>query len=212
MKRLSAATIEKEKAIAVVRLTETDILEPVIEALYEGGIRLIEITMTVPDAIAQIRKAVDTGADDMIVGVGTVLNAETAAEAIGAGARYVVSPILKDEIIKACKDRNTIVIPGAFTPTEICRAQELGADLVKVFPADVLGMEFFKSVKAPMPELRIIPTGGVSLTNAADWIRAGASAVGIGSALLDKEAIRNRNFDAIRQNAEKLKENLESVN
>ena len=202
------STIEKHKAVAVIRLPDPDMVDPVLEALYEGGIRVAEITMTVPNAITLIKKAVAKSPDDFVMGVGSVTNAEMTEKAVEAGAKYVVSPIMKKEIIDKANELDVPVMPGAFTPTEIQQAWEWGADIIKVFPADIVGMAFIKAVKAPLPHLKLMPTGGVTLTNGGEWIKAGACAVGIGSALLDKEAIKRGDFDTIRNNAEILVSNL----
>jgi 2-dehydro-3-deoxyphosphogluconate aldolase/(4S)-4-hydroxy-2-oxoglutarate aldolase len=167
--------------------------------------------MTVPDALAQIRLVAQTFADDVVLGVGSVLSAETVNLAIDAGASYVVSPIFKPEIVAAAHARDVPAMPGAFTPTEIQTAFEAGADIVKVFPADVLGMPFFKGVLAPMPHLRLMPTGGVTLTNAGEWFRAGVSAVGVGSALLDKAAIASADWDRLEENARLLMQSIEEA-
>jgi 2-dehydro-3-deoxyphosphogluconate aldolase/(4S)-4-hydroxy-2-oxoglutarate aldolase len=202
------SVIEKYKAVAVVRLPEPDLVEPVLEALYEGGIRVAEITMTVPNAISLIKKAVAKSPDDFLMGVGSVTNAEMTEKAVNAGAKYVVSPIMKKEIIDKANELGVPVMPGAFTPTEIQQAWEWGADIIKIFPADIVGMNFIKAVKAPLPHLKLMPTGGVTLTNGGEWIKAGACAVGIGSALLNKEAIKRGDFDAITNNAKILLSNL----
>lgn len=206
----SASIIEQEKAIAVLRADDPANLPPIISALYDGGVRLIEITMTVPNAVKQIRRAIDEGPEDMVVGVGSVLNAETALEAIGAGAEFVVSPVFKQEIVEVCLQRNIVVIPGAFTPTEARNAADAGANFVKIFPAGSLGMGYLKSILAPMPDLRLIPTGGVTIENAGEWLDAGAAAVGIGSDLLDKEAIRAGNFDKITELAKQLMQGIKN--
>jgi len=211
-KQKTLAQIEATKVVAVVRLQEAALFEPVALALYEGGVRAIEITMTVPGALAALEKAISNLPSEIIIGVGSVLNAKTTEKAVNAGAQFIVSPVTKKEILDACKTAEVAVMPGAFTPTEIQTAWEWGADIVKVFPADILGMKFFKGVKAPMPHLKLMPTGGVSLTNAAGWIQAGACAVGVGSALLDKEALRDRNFEQIKKNAERLISNLKTIN
>lgn len=187
--------------VAVIRMKDAAKLIKVAEAIYKGGINGIEITMTVPGAIKIIEEASKTIGKEMNVGVGSVLNAEVAQSAINAGATYVVSPIFKKEIIEAAHRNNVPAFPGAFTPTEIQIAYEAGADIVKVFPADVVGMAFFKGILAPMPHLKLMPTGGVTLTNAGDWLKAGACAVGIGSALLDKKAIENEEYGALTENA-----------
>lgn len=176
--------------------------------MYEGGIRVSEITMTVPNAISLIKKAVANSPDDAILGVGSVTNAEMTEKAVEAGAKFVVSPIMKKEIIDKANELDVPVMPGAFTPTEIQQAWDWGADIIKVFPANIVGMNFFKAVKAPLPHLKLMPTGGVSLTNGGEWIKAGACAVGVGSALLNKEAIKRGDFDTIRNNAQLLLSNL----
>lgn len=209
MKKLEVIReIETSKVVAVVRVPDSTMFEPVAQALYDGGVRAIEITMTVPGALTTLEKAIPRLPAGLIPGVGSVLDVKTTEKAVNAGARFIVSPIMKKEIIDSCKTLDVAVMPGAFTPTEIQTAWEWGADIVKVFPADILGMDFFKGVKAPMPHLKLMPTGGVSLRNAGAWIQTGACAVGVGSALLDKEAVRNRDFDQVRKNAELLLSNL----
>lgn len=187
-------------AVAVIRMADSQKLLKVAEAIHKGGISAIEITMTTPNALRVIEEAA-RASDKFLIGVGSVLDAETARLAINAGARFVVSPIYKPEIIRTAHRYDLPAMPGAFTPTEILTAHENGADVVKVFPADVVGMAFFKAVLAPMPHLKLMPTGGVSLTNAGEWLKAGACAVGVGSALLDKKAIAEENYAALTENA-----------
>lgn len=194
--------------MAVIRLADPNKLIKVAEAIYKGGVSGIEITMTVPDAIRVIGEASREIGSYMNVGVGSVLNAEIAQKAIDAGARYVVSPIYKKEIIDTAHRNDVPAMPGAFTPTEIQSAYEAGADIVKVFPADVVGMAFFKGVLAPMPHVKLMPTGGVSLTNAGEWLKSGACAVGVGSALLDKKAIASEKYGILTENAKKLMESI----
>ena len=193
--------ILKRKVVAVLRIKEEEKLKKVIEAINKGGISVVEITMTVPNAIQLIEKMSKELDKNIILGVGSVLNKSIAEDAIKAGAKYVVSPVLKKEIIEASHKHDVPVMPGCFTPTEIQTAYEFGADIIKVFPADVVGMAFFKAILAPLPHLRLMPTGGVSLTNAGDWLKAGACAVGIGSALLDKKAIQEGNYSKLKENA-----------
>ena len=195
-------------AIAVVRLSDPTKLIKVSEAIYEGGVSAIEITMTVPNAIKMIEEASKVIGSYMMIGVGSVLDRETAQKAIDAGAKYVVSPIFKKEIIEISHKNNIPAMPGAFTPTEIQTAFEAGADIIKVFPADVVGMTFFKGVLAPMPHLKLMPTGGVSLTNAGDWLKSGACAVGVGTALLDKKAIAEEDYKSLTSNGKQLMENI----
>ncbi len=196
--------ILKRKVVAILRIKEADKLKKIIEAIAEGGLTVAEITMTVPNAIRLIEQMNKELDKNIILGVGTVMSAEVAEEAIKAGAKYVVSPVFKKEIVDAAHKHDVPVMPGCFTPTEIQTAHEAGADIIKVFPADVLGMAFFKAVLAPMPHVKLMPTGGVSLTNAGEWIKAGACAVGIGSALLDKDAIQSGNFSKLTENAKKI--------
>lgn len=200
--------ILKRKAVAVLRVKEENKLQSVIEAIYAGGVSVAEITMTVPNALQLIEKMSEKLDKNIIIGVGSVLNSKTAEDAIKAGAKYVVSPIFKKEIVETAHKFDVPAMPGCFTPTEIQTAFEYEADVVKVFPADVVGMEFFKAILAPMPHLKLMPTGGVSLTNAGDWLKAGACAVGIGSALLDKKAIQEGNYLKLTENAKIIMESI----
>ncbi len=211
MENKTLKTIFENKAVAVIRMNDSAKLIKVAEAIYKGGVQSVEITMTVPGALKIIEEASKTVGDFINIGVGSVLNRQTANDAISAGAKYVVSPVFKPEIVQEAKKHNIPVMPGAFSPTEILTAFEAGADVVKVFPADIVGMAFFKGVLAPMPHLKLMPTGGVSLTNAGDWIKAGACAVGVGSALLDKKAIAEENYSLLTQNAEKLIASINNV-
>ena len=195
-------------AVAVIRMADAQKLMRVIDAVRKGGLSAIEITMTTPNALQVIEAVARTMADDVLIGVGSVLDAATARRAVEAGARYVVSPIFKPEIIDMAHANDVPAVPGTFTPTEMHMAYEAGADIIKVFPADVVGMAFIKGIKAPLPHLLLMPTGGVTPENAGDWIRAGASAVGVGSALLDKKAIAENNYAVLTENARILKDNI----
>ncbi len=196
------------KAVAVIRADDESKMPDIAHALSAGCVNILEITMTVPNAIGVIKKLAKLNLPEVILGVGSVTNKSMAEEAIDAGAQFIVSPITKREIIDVALKRDKVVMPGAFTPTEILHAHELGADIVKVFPADALGMSFFKGIKAPMPYLKIMPTGGVTIDNASEWINAGACAVGIGSALVDNKAIKENRFDIIEKKAKALSTNL----
>jgi 2-dehydro-3-deoxyphosphogluconate aldolase / (4S)-4-hydroxy-2-oxoglutarate aldolase len=200
--------ILQKKVVAVVRMKNPDQLLHVINAIMIGGVTGIELTMTIPNAIASIETAAKEFGDDILLGVGSVTNSVTATDAINAGAQFVVSPIYKPEVVATVIEKNLVVIPGGFTPTEIQTAYEQGADFVKIFPADNLGMSFIKSIKAPLPHLKVIPTGGVNLENAIDWINHGASAVGIGSALVDNNAIESGNYRQLTENAKVLCSNI----
>jgi 2-dehydro-3-deoxyphosphogluconate aldolase / (4S)-4-hydroxy-2-oxoglutarate aldolase len=200
--------ILERKVVAVVRMKNSDQLLKVIEAIKIGGVSGIELTMTIPNAIQAIEIANKEFGNDILLGVGSVTSSQVAIDAINAGAKFVVSPIYKPEVVDTVISKNLVVIPGAFSPTEIQTAYEQGADFVKIFPADNLGMSFIKSIKAPLPHLKVIPTGGVTLDNAIDWIKHGANAVGIGSALVDNKAVESENYSQLTENAKKLCSNL----
>lgn len=187
--------------VAVIRLADASRLTAVAEALLDGGVRALEVTMTVPRAVPLIEALAASAPDDVLVGAGTVLDAETARQVILAGARFVVSPVFKPEVVELCHRYDVPAMPGCFTPTEILAAWEAGADVVKVFPATALGPGFFKDVLAPLPQLRLMPTGGVTRDNAGDWIRAGACAIGVGTALVDRRAVEEGRIDQLRDNA-----------
>ena len=186
-------------------------LRRVVDAIAEGGVRAIEVTMTVPGAVDLIAALARSLPDDVLLGAGTVTDARTARAVIDAGARYVVSPVFRREVIAACHERDVAAAPGCFTPTEILDAHDSGADVIKVFPATALGPQFIKDVRAPLPQVRLMPTGGVSLDNAGDWIRAGAVAVGVGSALVDAKAIEAGRFDVLTDNARRITASVASA-
>ena len=204
--------IETIKAVAVVRLISDKNVFGLIEALGSGGIPIIEITLTTPNALSIIEKVSNKYSNDITVGVGSVLNMQMAEDAVNAGAKYLVSPITKPELVEIAHKNNIPAMIGAFSPTEIQTAWETGADIVKVFPANILGMEFFQGVLAPMPHLKLMPTGGVNLENPGEWLQAGACAVGIGSALVDKEMVALGNFGIIKRNAEIVISNIKKLN
>src|SRR5207248_2024469 len=167
-------------------------------ALAEGGVNIVEITMTVPDALDVVRQVRRALGDRLLLGAGTVLDPETARAALLAGAEFLVAPTVNLEVIRLCQRYDRLVMPGAFTPTEILSAWEAGADIVKVFPADVVGPAFFKALRGPLPQVRLMPTGGVDLNTAASFLKAGACCLGIGSQLVEPRAVADRNFERIR--------------
>jgi 2-dehydro-3-deoxyphosphogluconate aldolase/(4S)-4-hydroxy-2-oxoglutarate aldolase len=197
----SVSAIESTGVVAVVRLNDAGAFGDVSAALIEGGVRAIEVTMTVPRAVALIESLAVSGPADLIVGAGTVLDAETARQVILAGARFIVGPVLRPAVIEIGHRYDVAVMPGCFTPTEILTAWEGGADIVKVFPATALGPAFFRDVRGPLPQVRLMPTGGVTRENAGDWIAAGAVAIGVGTALVDAKAVSARRFDLLSANA-----------
>lgn len=200
-------------AAGVIRMPEADRLVRVAEAIREGGITAVEVTMTTPGALEVIEAVARRMSDDeeFLLGVGSVVDPETVRRAVNAGARFVVSPIFKEEIVEASHRYGVPALPGAFSPTEIQAAHEAGADLVKVFHASTLGKGYCSSVLAPLPHLQLVPTGGVTLSGAGDWIRAGAAAVGVGSSLLDKEAIAEGNFEQLTENARTLRQSIDAA-
>jgi 2-dehydro-3-deoxyphosphogluconate aldolase/(4S)-4-hydroxy-2-oxoglutarate aldolase len=197
----TAALLERAGVVAVIRLQDPAGLGAVVDALLAGGVQALEVTMTVPRAIESIAALAPSLPAEFLLGAGTVLDAATARRAIDAGARFVVSPVFRPEVITACHRLATPALPGCYTPTEILDAWEAGADIVKVFPATALGPAYLRDVRAPLPQVKLMPTGGVSIENAGDWIRAGAVAVGIGSALVDPRAVADGAFDVITDKA-----------
>ena len=200
--------IEDAGVVAVIRIKEPGKLRAVVDAISQGGVRALEVTMTVPGAVDLIRELAPTLPTGFVLGAGTVLDADTAARVIDAGATFVVSPVFRRSVIGACHARGVPAMPGCFTPTEILEAWDAGADVVKVFPATALGPTFFKDVSGPLPQVKLMPTGGVTIENAGDWIRAGAVAVGVGTALLDAKAIGANAWDVLRGNAERIVANV----
>ena len=186
--------IEDLGLVPVVRASSADEAMQAIDAIKAGGVDVLEITMTVPGAVKVIEKVADKYGSDVLVGAGTVLDPETARTCLLAGAQFIVSPALNLDTIAMCQRYSAPVMPGVLTPTEVITAWSAGADLVKVFPCgSVGGASYVKNLKGPFPQIKIIPTGGVSLTTAADFIKAGASALGVGTDLVDVKAIREGN-------------------
>src|SRR5262245_19805363 len=184
--------------VAVVRSPDSQQLVEVARALAEGGINVVEITMTVPDALDVVRQVRRALGDRLLLGAGTILDPETARAALLAGAEFRVAPTINLDVIRLCQRYDKLVMPGAFTPTEILTAWEAGADIVKVFPAEVVGPAFFKALRGPLLQVRLMPTGGVDLTTAADFLRAGACCLGVGGQLVEPKAVAARDFARIR--------------
>ena len=183
--------IEETGLVPVVRAASADEAMRVIDAIKEGGVSVLEITMTVPGAVKVIEEVVARYGSEVTVGAGTVLDPETARACILAGAQFVVSPSLNLDTIALCRRYSVPVMPGALTPTEVVTAWTAGADFVKIFPCgSVGGASYIKNLKGPLPHIKMIPTGGVSMSNAADFIKAGSSAIGVGTDLVDVKAIR----------------------
>jgi len=192
--------------VAIVRVGSAQEAVEVCGAIAKGGVKPIEVTMTVPGAIDAIKEFKSAAKGEVLVGAGTVLDPETARAVILAGAEFVVSPNLNLKVIEVCHRYGKVVIPGTLTPTEILTAWEAGADIVKVFPAGALGPRYLRDIKGPFPQIRLTPTGGVNLENTPDFIRAGAVAVSVGTSLVDRKALSERRYDIITENARKFVE------
>ena len=200
--------IEKGGVVPVVRLPDLAGAVELAKALLNGGVTAVELTMTSPgalEALGLLRKRVPAFATgDAALGMGSVLNRKMAEAAIRGGAQFVVAPTLDIPTVRYCVEQNVPVMPGAFTPTEIQTAWKAGAAVVKVFPATRLGPSYFKDILAPLPHLKLMPTGGVGLENAGEFVRAGAVAVGVGSALVRKDWVAERNWEALTEQARRF--------
>lgn len=189
--------IEQAGLVAIIRADSSEQLVDVCRALQAGGVTVAEITMTTPGALEAIKAATEQLGDDCLIGVGSILDAETTRLAIMAGAQYIVAPTTNLDVIEMAHRYGRPIIPGALTPTEIMTAWQAGADVIKVFPANHFGPKYFKDVLAPMPMLKLAPTGGVDLNTVKDWIDAGACALGVGSALVKKDLIKAKDWNAL---------------
>lgn len=199
-----AAILQKlstEKVIALIRADSPDGLLDCAKALAEGGLTSIELTMTTPGAIRMLEKAT-AELPDFLFGLGTVLDAETARAGILAGARFIVTPALRPDVITMCKRYSIPVFSGALTPTEVVNAWDCGADAAKIFPAEFFGPAYIKSLKAPLPQVELVPTGGVTAENVGEFIKAGAFATAAGSSLVDAKSFKDRNWAAITAKAQ----------
>lgn len=201
--------IKKCGLVAVVRAENEEQAERITEACIEGGVAAIELTFTVPKAHRLIEHMADrySSSDDIIIGAGTVLDSETAREAILSGAQYVVSPHFDENIIRLCNRYRIACMPGVFTPTEAVKALELGAEILKIFPGDIATPKFIKALHGPLPQAQMMPSGGVSLENVEDWIKAGAVAVGAGGSLTGKA--KNGDYASVTETAKQF---LEKIN
>ena len=187
--------------IAVVRAQRSDQVVPLSEALIAGGVHAIEVTMTTPDAIAAIRTARQMLGDRALIGVGTVLDVATCREALQAGAEFVVTPVCRTELVSIAHQAERPIMIGAYTPTEAQLAHEAGADFIKIFPADTLGPGYIKSLRAPLPHLRLVPTGGVDVHNVAEFLKAGCAALGVGSTLVSARILQSADWPALTRKA-----------
>jgi 2-dehydro-3-deoxyphosphogluconate aldolase / (4S)-4-hydroxy-2-oxoglutarate aldolase len=206
-------TIKQEKIVAIIRGSKLEDALAISKALYAGGIRAIEITMNSPNALLSIEKVREQLGDDVVVGAGTVLDPESARNALLAGAQFILSPSLNVETIKMTKRYGAISIPGAFTPTEILTAYEAGGDIIKVFPASSLGPNYVKDIHGPLPQIPLLPTGGIDLNNIKEYIEKGATGVGLGSSLVNsKEDVTKEYLEKLTVTARQFKSKIESTN
>ncbi len=192
--------LRTEKVVALIRAESPDGLLDCAKALAEGGLTSIELTMTTPGAIRMLEKA-SSDLPEFLFGLGTVLDAETARAGILAGAKFIVTPALRPDVITLCRRYSVPVFSGAFTPTEIVNAWEAGADAAKVFPAEFFGPAYIKSIKAPLPHIELLPTGGVNAENVGEFLKAGAFATAAGSSLVEAKALKEKNWAAITARA-----------
>jgi 2-dehydro-3-deoxyphosphogluconate aldolase/(4S)-4-hydroxy-2-oxoglutarate aldolase len=183
------AKVHSTGIIAVIRAASGELLADVAEALVAGGVEVMEVTFTVPKAHQVLEQVSQRLGDRILLGAGTVLDTETARIALLSGAEFIVSPTVNVDVIKLCRRYDKLVLPGALTPTEVLTAWEAGADIVKIFPSDLTGPAYLKALAGPLPQVRMMPTGGVNLQTAADFLKAGAFALGIGGSLVDPKAV-----------------------
>ena len=197
------AQLLRTKIVAIIRLEDAAAVFNTAIALQKGGVSAIEVTMGTPNALQEISKLAQQ--EGILPGVGSVVDAKTAEQAIQAGAEYIVTPASKKEVIEVAHKFGKPVLSGALTPTEILQAYEWGADIIKLFPAATFGLPYFKAVKAPMPYIPIMPTGGVTIENAAEWLAHGAVCLGVGSTLVNKKLIQQQDFAAITSLAKRMR-------
>jgi 2-dehydro-3-deoxyphosphogluconate aldolase / (4S)-4-hydroxy-2-oxoglutarate aldolase len=197
MKEKQLARVLDSGIVAVIRASNGDLLADVAEALLAGGVDVMEITFTVPAAIRVLERVAERMGQRVLLGAGTVLDPETARAALLAGAQFIVAPNTNPEVIRLCRRYSKLVMPGAMTPTEVVTAWEAGADIVKIFPSEITGPKYLKALHGPLPQIRLMPTGGVDLNTAAEFLRCGACALGIGGSLVEKKAVETGNLERI---------------
>lgn len=197
MKEEHLSRVLESGIVAVIRANSGDLLSDVAEALLSGGVQVMEITFTVPGAIRVLETVAQRMGDRVLLGAGTVLDAETARAALLAGAQFIVSPSTNLDVIRLCRRYGKLVMPGAMTPTEVVAAWEAGADIVKIFPSEITGPKYLKALHGPLPQVRLMPTGGVDLNTAAEFLRCGACALGVGGSLVEKKAVETGDLGRI---------------
>lgn len=187
-------TISQHKIVGIVRLDDLSIAVDLARALAAGGVRVIEFTLTNPDAVAAVEAVRHALGDEALIGAGSVISVEQVRACASAGAQFIVSPVTKADVIQACVERDLLTMPGALTPSEVQLAWELGAGIIKVFPANMMAPRYIKDLLAPMPHLRLMPTGGVTVNNAKQYLDYGAFSLGVGSSLIDPVLVKNRDW------------------
>ena len=195
--------IKSEKIVAIIRLDDSSDIDAISDAIIAGGVNVLEVTIGTPDVFKSIEKIAKKAS--VVVGVGSVVSEEQVSQAVDSGAEFIVTPATKQVLIHASHKFEKPIFSGAYTPTEILQAYEWGADVVKLFPAAIMGIPYFTAVRAPMPYVPLMPTGGVTVENAASWIDAGAECLGVGSTLVNKALIAQRDFKTISEIAQQLK-------
>ena len=197
--------------VAIIRAESPDLLVDVAEALLAGGIEVMEVTFTVPRATSVLEKVAEKLGNRILLGAGTVLDTETARAALLAGAEFIVSPNVNVDVIQLCRRYSKLVMPGALTPTEVVTAWQAGADIVKIFPSDITGPKYLKALHGPLPHIRLMPTGGVNLETAADFLKAGACALGVGSSLVDPKVVAAGDLKKIETTARQFVEKIAAI-
>jgi 2-dehydro-3-deoxyphosphogluconate aldolase/(4S)-4-hydroxy-2-oxoglutarate aldolase len=205
-KEANLARVRQTGIVAVIRAASGELLVDVAEALVAGGVDVMEVTFTVPQAHQVLARVAERLGDRILLGAGTVLDPETARIALFSGAEFIVSPTVNVDVIRLCRRYDKLALPGAFTPTEVLTAWEAGADIVKVFPSDVSGPTYLKALRGPLPQIRLMPTGGVNLQTAADFLAAGAFALGVGGSLVDPKAVAAGDLAKIEQLARQFRD------
>jgi len=198
--------IHSSGIVAVIRAASGERLADVAEALLAGGVEVMEVTFTVPQAHRVLERVAERLGDKILLGAGTVLDSETARIALLAGAEFIVSPTVNLDVIRLCRRYDKLVLPGAFTPTEVLTAWEAGADVVKIFPSDTVGPQYLKALAGPLPQVRMMPTGGVTLDTAAAFLKAGAFALGVGGSLVDAKSVAAGDYQTIETRARQFVE------
>ncbi|MCK4393813.1 bifunctional 4-hydroxy-2-oxoglutarate aldolase/2-dehydro-3-deoxy-phosphogluconate aldolase [Candidatus Bipolaricaulota bacterium] len=209
-KLLTINQLRKAGVLGIIRVNQAEGLVHIAQALQEGGLTCVEITMTTPGALQAIEKA-SVKLNDTLMGAGTILDAATARQAILAGAEFLVTPTVKLDVIEMAHRYGKVVIPGAMSPTEILTAWEAGADMVKVFPASVLGPSYLKAIRGPLPQIPLVPTGGITADNAGEFIHAGAAVVCAGGWLVDKKAVATGHYEVLTERARQLVETVQKA-